>query len=87
MTDQDEKCYACGRAFRRNGFGLVVYHPAVLTRDGQRQFVGFDCYEKVRDAGPEGWQPPRGGPRLFLETDAPPEVLAAAGVTITRGSR
>jgi hypothetical protein len=77
---QDEKCYACGRPFRRNAHGLIPFHPEALTSDGQRQFVGFDCMKKIAAAGRSGYQPPDGGPRLFAEPSAPAEVLAAAGI-------
>lgn len=76
---QDQKCYACARPFggRRHDY------PWVLTIDGQRQFVGNDCFKKVAKAGAAGYQPPLGGPRLFAEPSAPAEVLAAAGITRT----
>jgi hypothetical protein len=80
---QDEKCYACGRPFRRNSHGRIVFHPEALTSDGQRQFVGFDCMKKIVAAGAAGFQPPDGGPRLFCESSAPAEVLQAAGITRT----
>src|SRR5262245_27123943 len=77
---QDEKCYACGRPFRRNSWDKVVFHPEALTIDGQRQLVGFDCMRRIEAAVAEGFQPERGGPRLFAEQHAPAEVLAAAGI-------
>jgi hypothetical protein len=79
--NQDEKCYACGTPFRRNGHGVIPFHPEALTSDGQRQFVGFDCMKKITAAGAAGFQPPAGGPRLFAEASAPAEVLQAAGIT------
>lgn len=84
MTDQDEKCYACGRAFRPNTHGRIVFHGEALTIDGQRQFVGADCMKKIIAAGGDGYQPPRGGPRLYEALHAPPEVLKAAGIEVTR---
>ncbi len=81
-SEAGERCYACARAFRKNGYGRIVFHPEVLTIDGQRQFVGYDCYAKVVAAGRVGYQPPLGGPRLYSESNAPPETLAAAGITI-----
>lgn len=90
-VSQDDKCFACGRPFRRRG---TVYgpsdnridYPMALTVDGaQRVFVGNDCWKKIVAAGAEGYQPPSGGPRLFSEHAAPPEVLAKAGITIARG--
>ena len=83
---QDEKCYACGRLFRRNTYGRVVFHPQVLTSDGQRQCVGYDCYGKVVRAGADGYQPSLGGPRLYAESTAPSAVLEAAGIVYMRHS-
>lgn len=80
---QDQKCYACGRPFRRNSHGQIAFHPEALTIDGQRQFVGFDCMKRIAAAGAAGFQPESGGPRLFAEPSAPAEVLAAAGITRT----
>lgn len=53
----DLKCYACNRS-------IIAGFP-VFTSDGQRQFVGPDCFDLVRKAGQQGYQPPLGGPRLF----------------------
>lgn len=83
----EEKCFACGRSFRLNGYGVVVYHPWALTLDGQRIQVGHDCYKKIVRAGEAGYQPPLGGPKLWDEYQAPPEALKAAGITITKGGR
>lgn len=80
---QDEKCYACGRPFRRNSHGQIVAHPEALTIDGQRQFVGADCMKRIAAAGAVGFQPESGGPRLFAPLSAPAEALQAAGITIT----
>lgn len=56
-----EKCFACGRPITTDrGMHLVD------TRDGQLAFVGGDCFAKVRAAGADGYQPPKGGPRLWL---------------------
>lgn len=55
----DERCFACGRKLGKN--------PALIdTRDGQTAFVGSECYKFIARAGEIGWQPPRGGPRLYL---------------------
>jgi len=39
------------------------------TRDDQVVKVGPDCFKHVRAGGALGWQPPRGGPRLYLPTE------------------
>jgi hypothetical protein len=82
-ADQDDKCFACGRTFRRNSYGRIVFHPEALTIDGQRVFVGYDCAKRIGAAGRDGYQPPMGGPRLWSEMNAPEEALRAAGITIT----
>jgi hypothetical protein len=33
--------------------------------DQQGQPVGPDCFRRIEGAGADGYQPPRGGPRLF----------------------
>lgn len=83
---QDEQCFACGRQFRKNGHGRIVFHPTALTIDGQRPFVGHDCFRRITDAGIDGWQPPQGGPRLWNEYDAPEEARRAAGIVLTIGA-
>jgi hypothetical protein len=53
-----ERCFACGRALGRD--------PTVVdTRDAQRVYVGRGCYRLVVEAGEHGYQPPKGGPRLW----------------------
>lgn len=84
MGPSDEKCYACDRPFRMNSHGRVVFHPEVLTIDGQRQTVGHDCYRKVLAGGPDGYQPLLGGPRLYCETYASDATLRAAGIVLVR---
>ena len=52
------RCFACGRK--------LGHTPALVdTRDGQTSFVGSECFKLIKAAGAIGWQPPRGGPRLF----------------------
>ena len=84
MADQDDKCFACGRIFRKNSHSRTVFHPEAITIDGQRVFVGFDCIKKIQASGADGYQPPRGGPRLWVDLNAPAEALAAAGIRIVR---
>lgn len=64
------KCYACDRVLKKP--------HAVYTGDagGQRQFVGPECFQYVLAAGAIGYQPPRGGPRLYPARPAD----AASGV-------
>ena len=52
------RCYACDKPSEDN--------QLVDTRDGQTVFVGPVCYSKIKKAGERGYQPPLGGPRLWL---------------------
>jgi len=55
-----EVCFACGRLIYREMF-------RVCTSDGQRPFVGADCYLKVVRAKDAGFQPSAGGPRMWAD--------------------
>ena len=68
------RCIKCGaHLYRKNGVEVVkcfacdrhTSNPQkATTSDGQVVYVGADCYRKI---GPDGWQPPMGGPRLYRE--------------------
>lgn len=58
MTDTTQKCFACDRKLGRSP-------ELVDTRDDQKVFVGSDCFRLIVDAGEVGYQPPKGGPRLY----------------------
>lgn len=55
---QREVCFACGRRLGKN--------PTLVTCvDEQDVFVGSECAKMIDKSGATGWQPPRGGPRLY----------------------
>lgn len=54
----DERCFACGRKLGRNP-------TRVDTRDAQTVLVGRECAKLVKASGVAGYQPPKGGPRLY----------------------
>ena len=55
------RCYACDRK--------LGARPRVAdTRDDQIVVVGPECWRHIRQAGAAGWQPARGGPRLYPPT-------------------
>ena len=58
------RCFACNKV-------LGDYPKLVDTRDDQTVFVGNKCYVLIRRAGDAGYQPPKGGPRLFLLSKEP----------------
>lgn len=55
-----EYCFACGKVLKPGN------EHRIDARDTQKPFVGSTCYAKIRKAGSKGYQPPKGGPRLFL---------------------
>ena len=57
-----EKCFACGKKIEA-GTGIVS------TRDDQFPKVGSECFKLVVKAGEAGYQPPKGGPRLWQITN------------------
>ncbi len=63
--DQDEKCFACGKAFRKAPRKLVN-----VAHEDQNVFVGPECYARVMSAGAKGYMPSKGGPVLYLIEEA-----------------
>ena len=62
MNDKQEYvdlCFACGKRLSDNPY-------LADTRDDQIVYIGSECYKRVRIAGEAGYQPPLGGPRLYL---------------------
>jgi len=54
-----EKCYACNRKLGKT--------PHLVTCcDEQTVYVGRECYKLIVAGGKQGYQPPLGGPRLYL---------------------
>jgi hypothetical protein len=56
---QMNRCFACDRI-------LGETPKLVDTRDGQTVYVGVECFKLVKAAGKKGYQPPQGGPVLWL---------------------
>lgn len=75
------KCFACDKP--------TGPAPQLVTcMDDQTVHVGSDCYRRIKSAGAMGYQPPKGGPRLYLlqykgcDCQSPPPVTSgAAGVS------
>jgi hypothetical protein len=61
-----KQCYACGKP-RKSELCRVV-----RCSDEQTVFVGPECFRRIKRSGEAGYQPPLGGPRLFLVDKAPP---------------
>lgn len=67
--NSDEKCFACGKKLGED--------PTLVdTRDGQTAYIGSECAKFVSQAGESGYQPPRGGPKLYpLKNSSPRQFL------------
>jgi len=53
-----DRCFACDRPLGKT--------PRLVdTRDAQQVFVGVECAKHIDRAGDAGYQPPKGGPRLY----------------------
>jgi hypothetical protein len=78
-----DDCFACGRAMKRPEF--------VFTQDTRSDgkhyevHVGPECFKHVQAAGDVGYQPPAGGPRLFLSAAAATAALPGTYVIQERG--
>jgi hypothetical protein len=57
--ERTERCFACDKPVGRTP-------QLVACKDDQTAHVGIDCYRKIKAAGADGYQPPNGGPRLYL---------------------
>lgn len=54
-----DRCFACGRP--------MGCSPAMVdTADGRYVFVGRSCASLIAKAGDAGYDPPTGGPTLYL---------------------
>lgn len=57
----EQRCFACDKVF-----SVTQFHYEAITTDGQKICVGRNCYQAITASGPEGFQPPIGGPKLLL---------------------
>ena len=55
------KCFACGKKTRENDI-----HGEAVTGDGQKVYVGPICFLSILKSKGAGYQPPKGGPKLYL---------------------
>lgn len=71
------KCFACDRKVGKNP------QVAITSDVAQIVYVGTECFKLI---GPEGYQPPDGGPRLYRGVFNPDgtvrEVVGLPGVRI-----
>ena len=60
------KCFVCDKPIPK------YVWLRVITSDGQTVTVGFNCYKKIKATKDNGYQPPSGGPRLYLIKEVKP---------------
>ena len=59
MNGTTNRCYACNRKLGKS--------PKLVTcEDEQDVYVGSECYKYIVVGAAQGYQPPLGGPRLYL---------------------
>ena len=63
-------CFACDKLI------LVPNPKQAWTADPQMQHVGANCFAKIKAGGTDGWQPPKGGPRLFATLELAKAYIA-----------
>ena len=69
-----ERCFACDRP--------ITGTPRLAdTRDDQIVYVGPDCYRQIVATGEDGYQPAKGGPKLY---PAPARDTAERPTSISR---
>ena len=61
------KCFACDKKIPDQKGSIAD------TKDGQLVYVGPQCYRNIK-AFTSGYQPPKGGPRLFVYYGDKPEL-------------
>lgn len=68
-----EKCYACGKR-------LGKYPHVADTLEDQIVYVGSECYKLILQSDIIGYQPPKGGPRLYPLTNERKQILITKGL-------
>lgn len=61
-----QRCFACGKL-------LSLTAHLVACADEQTVYVGSDCFRAIERAAADGYQPPKGGPRLYALEHRPTE--------------
>lgn len=65
------RCFACDKFMRS------YQNDVVITSDGQTVYAGPDCFKLIKKAKEHGYQPPKGGPKLYLIGEQPRRTTQA----------
>jgi hypothetical protein len=69
------RCFACNRKLGKT--------PRMVdTHEDQLVQVGSECVKLIEAAGEAGYQPPKGGPRLYLLTPERIEYFKSKGMFV-----
>lgn len=63
----EEQCFACGTRMSRPNF--VFTEDRMSDGRHYEVHVGPECFKRVIHSGESGYQPPRGGPRLYSHVE------------------
>jgi hypothetical protein len=55
----ETKCFACDRPIKRK------VPLQAMTIDGQLVVIGSECYRQIGKDPTNGYQPPKGGPKVY----------------------
>lgn len=64
------QCFACDKIINKSP-------EKVFCKDAQWVYVGPECFRKIAQANSPGYQPPKGGPRLYISN--PNEDFSCCG--------
>ena len=67
------RCFACGKP-------IAGVKHFVDTHEDQFPWVGPDCFKAIKRAGEAGYQPAKGGPRLWVVTPERQAYAIAKGL-------
>lgn len=74
---KEDKCFACDKKLNHRPLAFDLTYWA-RTNDDQFVHVGSKCITRILKAGKVGYQPPKGGPKLFshfIKSITPEEKL------------
>jgi len=67
LAGYPERCFACDKRLSRPQ--IVFLEDRLSDLRQYEVHVGPECFARVEAAGAAGYQPPKGGPRLYMFAD------------------
>ena len=66
MSPAEDRCFACDAPLKRPEF--VFTEDRMSDGRAYEVYVGPECFKHVKAAGDAGYQPPKGGPKLYINS-------------------